>query len=101
MFPERLNYLRVIVIILVKLDDLQRRYPRENSQVPSRQQLDAQENLLILFRKSVIRECEPPLHFRCPGKLREGISSSQRNDSFALDGMSDGFNRKPKTNFLT
>jgi len=70
MFPERLSYLRLIDIFFVKLDDLQRRYPRENSQVPSKQQLDAQENILILFRKSVIRERGLSLHFRMSRKIK-------------------------------
>ncbi|KAJ7778377.1 hypothetical protein B0H16DRAFT_1503302 [Mycena metata] len=53
-----------------KLDDLWKKYPRHNaeSETESRQRIDAQENVLILFRK-----------------LREGIISSKRIGTFTLE----------------
>ncbi|KAF7348290.1 Pre-mrna-splicing factor cwc22 [Mycena sanguinolenta] len=53
-----------------KLDDIWAKYPRNSteSEAQTRQRIDAQENVLILFRK-----------------LREGILSSQRADQFTLE----------------
>ncbi|KAF7364895.1 Pre-mrna-splicing factor cwc22 [Mycena venus] len=53
-----------------KLNNIWEKYPRHSteSETQTRQRLDAQENVLILFRK-----------------LREGIISSQRVDQFTLE----------------
>lgn len=52
-----------------------------------RQRIDKQENLLILFRKlHPFSSTGNPEHAICPGKLREGVSSSSREDAFALEG---------------
>ncbi|PPQ68118.1 hypothetical protein CVT26_005739 [Gymnopilus dilepis] len=53
-----------------KVDELSRNYPRTSSESEDRtkQRMDAQENVLILFRK-----------------LREGVASSSRRDAFALE----------------
>ncbi|KAJ7625257.1 hypothetical protein DFH06DRAFT_1228978 [Mycena polygramma] len=53
-----------------KLDDIWAKYPQHptESETETRQRIDAQENVLILFRK-----------------LREGIISSKRVDQFALE----------------
>ncbi|KAJ7851590.1 hypothetical protein B0H14DRAFT_2761208, partial [Mycena olivaceomarginata] len=53
-----------------KLDDIWAKYPRSptESETQTRQRIDAQENVLILFRK-----------------LREGIISSKRVDQFTLE----------------
>ncbi|KAJ7022715.1 hypothetical protein C8F04DRAFT_971139 [Mycena alexandri] len=54
-----------------KLDDLLQKYPRHHaeSETQSRQRIDAQENVLLLFREL----------------LREGIISSKRIGSFTLE----------------
>ena len=71
-----------------KLDQLWRNH---SNNVPSKQQLNAQENVLILFRTSVfpfIARKSTSSSNSCIGKLREGISSSGRADSFALESLS-------------
>ncbi|RDB18082.1 hypothetical protein Hypma_000965 [Hypsizygus marmoreus] len=58
------------VFLQGKVDDVLNRHPRKvtESEQEAKQRVDAQENVLILFRK-----------------LREGISSSRRTDVFALE----------------
>ncbi|KIM43014.1 hypothetical protein M413DRAFT_69341 [Hebeloma cylindrosporum] len=63
-----------------------RRHPGE-SENHKKQRLDAQENVLILFRKFFnISLLNPAKLQRLVGKLREGVASSARKDTFALEG---------------
>ena len=64
------------------------RYPRRanESEIETRQRVDAQENVLILFREVFELPIGLSLIQTSQGKLREGISSSRRSDVFALEG---------------
>jgi hypothetical protein len=80
------------------MDDLFKRHPRKptESEAEARQRIDAQENVLILFRMSVLGFSQRDLILSPrQGKLREGVSSSRRNDAFALEGMPSCSNTHP------
>lgn len=86
------------------MDDLFKKYPRKLVEPDSdvRQRLDAQENVLILFRKwslyNNVVSGGLTLH-QLEGKLREGISSSRRTDAFALEGMAHPLRFYPTAEF--
>jgi hypothetical protein len=76
-----------------QVDDVFSRNPRGPNLTDSetRQRIDAQENVLILFRElPMLSFLTFLLMWSFQGKLREGIYSSRRNDAFALEGTPNG-----------